>query len=287
MKLTLRYFGFVSPVPLVPGSARAMILAVLLGIQSSGAQDTNLLNTGAPDANVAAPASDVTQAEDATAADSPQSTESAKEDEAMGTNSVAETNQTAKPGPDARARRLRRQSQNRSKSNSSANREAGSAGTETNRNPNSLEFSAFRLVTDRNIFDPNRSPRSTRPVTTPKTTESFTLVGTMSYEKGSFAFFDGTGSEYKKVLKPADTIAGYKVVAVSSDSVKLMMKTNTLELTVGARMRRHDDGSWEKINSSESYAAATTSTSASSTEAAPTGAESDVLKKMMMRREKE
>ena len=30
-----------------------------------------------------------------------------------------------------------------------------------------------------------------------------TLVGTMTYEKGTFAFFDGSSSEYRKALKRA------------------------------------------------------------------------------------
>jgi hypothetical protein len=119
-----------------------------------------------------------------------------------------------------------------------------------------------------------------------KTVEAFTLVGTMSYEKGIFAFFDGTSSDYKKVLKPNDTIAGYKVVAISADSAKLMLNTNVLELAVGNQMRRRDNGTWERSASSESYAASTTSNN-SSADASSSGAESDVIKKMMMRREKE
>jgi hypothetical protein len=107
----------------------------------------------------------------------------------------------------------------------------------------------------------------------------------MSYEKGVFAFFDGTSSDYKKVLKPEETIAGYKVVAITTDSVKLMLNTNVLELSFGAQMRRRDDGAWERSAGSTSYAAG--SAAASQSEAAPSGAESDIIKKMMLRREKE
>ena len=107
----------------------------------------------------------------------------------------------------------------------------------------------------------------------------------MSYEKGIFAFFDGTSSDYKKVLKPNETIAGYRLVAISTDSAKLTLNTNVLELTVGTQMRRRDDGSWERSSSSESYA--TGSAPSSSTDATPSGGESDIIKKMMMRREKE
>ena len=111
---------------------------------------------------------------------------------------------------------------------------------------------------DRNIFDPNRYPR--RPgiearVRRPKSFDSLTLVGTMTYEKGTFAFFDGTSSEYKKALKLTDAIAGYKVTNIAPNSVKLASGTNELELSVGAQLRREEDGPWLLAGQSRSYAA--------------------------------
>ena len=79
---------------------------------------------------------------------------------------------------------------------------------------------------------------------TPKSFDSLTLVGTMSYEKGTFAFFDGTSSEYKKALKLTDAIAGYKVTNIAPNGVKLASGTNELELSVGAQLRREEDGPW-------------------------------------------
>jgi hypothetical protein len=154
-----------------------------------------------------------------------------------------------------------------------------------NGTPAALDYSAFRLVAERNIFDPNRSPRSSRAPTQPKTVDSFSFVGTMSYEKGDFAFFDGSSSDYKKVLKTNDVIAGYKLVAISPELVKILSGTNQLELRVGAQMRRREDGSWERAAGSAAYAASSTSSNQSDSSA--TGAESDVIKKMMQRREKE
>src|SRR5262249_18489409 len=98
------------------------------------------------------------------------------------------------------------------------------------------------------------------------------------------AFFDGTSSDYKKAVKPDETIAGYKVTGISADAVKLAQGTNVLELAVGTQMRRRDDGAWEKSARSES---STSSTTNPTNESTPTGAESDIIKKMMMRREKE
>ena len=89
----------------------------------------------------------------------------------------------------------------------------------------------------------------------PKSVDSLTLVGTMSYEKGTFAFFDGTSSEYKKALKLTDSIAGYKVTNIAPNGVKLASGTNELELSVGAQLRREENGPWRLSGQSGSYAA--------------------------------
>ena len=153
---------------------------------------------------------------------------------------------------------------------------------------------------DRNIFDPNRYPRrpsETSVRTAPRTVDSLTLVGTMSYERGTFAFFDGSSSEYKKALKLTDVIAGYKVSHIMPNAVKLAAGTNELELPVGMQLRREEDGPWLLASYSRSYAAAPASTptnaaataTASGPNAPPGGveAESDIIKKLMQRREQE
>ncbi len=67
----------------------------------------------------------------------------------------------------------------------------------------------------------------------------------MAYdEKGPLAFFEGTSSDYRKVLKPSAMIAGYKIVEVSPSSVKLAVGTNEFELPVGMQLRREDQGNW-------------------------------------------
>jgi len=66
----------------------------------------------------------------------------------------------------------------------------------------------------------------------------------MRYEKGLFAFFDGTRSDYRKVLKQDDTIAGFKITAIEPSHVMLGSATNEIDLRVGKQMRREDEGEW-------------------------------------------
>ena len=271
-----RFFPFSIDVSL-PGMWRnlagtALVLALLASLARSTAQDTNLV----------AQTNELMQADDGSA-DAVQSGDTGPDDETS-TNTVSETNQTATPGPDARTRRIRRRAQNRARAlAASSNSKPGSIAT--NNNGSSLDYSAFRLIVERNIFDPNRAPHSARPAAQPKTVDAFTLVGTLSYEKGIFAFFDGTSGDYKKAVKPEETIAGYKVSSITEDSVKLMQGTNVVELAVGTQMRRREDGTWDRSTTSETYAAA--SSNSSTAQSSSTGGESDILKKLMMRREKE
>ena len=65
-----------------------------------------------------------------------------------------------------------------------------------------ISFDEFKIITQRNIFDPNRSApgqrRRDQDRPRPTRIDYLNLVGAMSYEKGRFAFFDGTCSEYRK-----------------------------------------------------------------------------------------
>ncbi|MBI5388156.1 MAG: hypothetical protein HZA90_26115 [Verrucomicrobia bacterium] len=208
--------------------------------------------------------------------------------EAASTNAAAETNAVSLPSRPAST--------------------AGGSGR--------LDFASFKILTDRNIFDPNRSPRrqrdERREYRRPTRIDSFALVGTMSYEKGQFAFFDGSSYEFRKVLKPADTIAGYKLAEVGHNEVKLATGTNCVELRMGMQMRRVDDGEWSLSMRSESSSSFSPTTAASApsaaagtnaepgvvaanAEAAPAATapaaasadENEILKRLMQRREQE
>ncbi|HXJ56791.1 MAG TPA: hypothetical protein VNU68_09015 [Verrucomicrobiae bacterium] len=166
---------------------------------------------------------------------------------------------------------------------------------ETNAEPQSSsngprrEFSAFRLITERNIFNPHRSEPGESRRTESRGPErrvhrdSFSLLGTMSYEKGRFAFFDGSNSDYRKVLQPAESIAGFKIAAVAPTCVKLETTNGqVIDLCVGMQLSKQEEEDWRL---SEPAAASTnSSTSETGTNG---GASDDVIKRLLQRREQE
>lgn len=155
-----------------------------------------------------------------------------------------------------------------------------------------LDLASFKLITERNIFDPNRSGRSPRVATSTTRavkSEAFSLVGTMSSDKGIVAFFDGSASEFKKVLKVAGMIAGYTVKDVTPSLVKLVADGKELELRVGMQLRRPEGGDWQVSEPTGAYAESGRSPSASAAggASASSGGEDEVLKRLMQKREQE
>jgi hypothetical protein len=111
-------------------------------------------------------------------------------------------------------------------------------------------WAAFRMIAQRNIFDPNRSgpsvPARPREVAPPARVETFALVGTMVYEKGRFAFFDGSSSEYRRAAHKGETIAGFTVEEITPQGVKLVNGDKVLNLALREEVRREDEGEWKK-----------------------------------------
>ena len=133
-----------------------------------------------------------------------------------------------------------------------------SAAAQSNRVPGPTDYARFSsFITERNIFNPSRyaiySPDS-RPVVRrpPPNAPSFTLVGTMSYEKGLFAFFDGNQSNLRKVLYQSESnnIAGFTLAEITPAGVKLQAadKKQTVELKIGQGMQQQG-GTWQVASS--------------------------------------
>ena len=109
---------------------------------------------------------------------------------------------------------------------------------------NGTDFASFQIIGQRNIFDPNRVPHRRSSSSAARVVDSFSFVGTMSYAKGNFAFFDGTSPDFRKVLELEGSIADFKVTAITPKSVTLVSGTNETVLPLGTQMRRDDDGHW-------------------------------------------
>jgi len=178
------------------------------------------------------------------------------------------------------------------------------AGAQSNGVPGPTAYSAFsRFITERNIFDPNRYPHSSTAGSTyrshaSRSAPTFTLVGTMSYEKGMFAFFDGNNADLRKVLYSSDTnsIAGYTVAEITLTGVKLQSadKKQTVQMKIGEMMRQegnewHPAGRGELAANTAENAASAAESSGSDAGSAPASASepNDVLKKLMQQREQE
>lgn len=216
---------------------------------------------------------------------------------ASGTNaaSVSSTNEVSKKSGvasgtedsssgrrDDRGRDRRR----RDKSSSSSDSPSSPANKGT-------DFASFKIITDRNIFSPSRTTPSAARSETPRQpkVDSFSLVGTMSYEKGDFAFFDGSGSEYRKVLKASDSIAGHKILSIADNEVVLESGEKKLTLKLGGQFRRVDEGPWEQksgaaAESGDAAAKSSSSANADST-ASGGGAEDEILQRLLKKREQE
>ncbi|HUB87028.1 MAG TPA: hypothetical protein VMB22_03985 [Verrucomicrobiae bacterium] len=174
--------------------------------------------------------------------------------------------------------------------------------------PGPTDYSAFsRFIATRNIFDPSRYPRTatTRPARyqefhVSRSAPSFTLVGTMSYQKGMFAFFDGNQSDLRRVLQSSGSIAGYTVAGITLTNVTLQSadKKQTVQLQVGDSMRQDDNNNWQlagsggDASSGFSSGAGATDTGASAVDSADTppassAEQGDILKKLMQEREQQ
>ena len=172
--------------------------------------------------------------------------------------------------------------------------------------PGPGDYEAFStFIARRNIFDPNRVPSipggtAPRPQTINRGAPFFMLVGTMSYAKGSFAFFDGNSSDSRQALQVSGKIQDYTVTAIETRGVTLEAPDKTAQkLLMGDRMQE-ENGKWSylggnALNDSGTPASeesggspASTDNSSPPSQTPPSANESnDILKRLMQLREKE
>jgi hypothetical protein len=165
-------------------------------------------------------------------------------------------------------------------------------------------YNAFRTVRTRNIFDPQRRAMRTETASAQAAGPAqnrpnfFALTGAMVADDRMLAFFSGSRSEYNKVLRPGETIADFKIAQVTATGVELVREGKTVALNVGQQIALDGPAAGvpsaisSEFNAAPSSGAVTTSSGTSSpAAAAPSGIgggdKSEILKRMMERREKE
>lgn len=166
------------------------------------------------------------------------------------------------------------------------------AAAET-RAPATASFEAFRLIGDRNIFDPTRAPRSARTADDVPRGDTLALVGTMHYAKGVFAFFDGSAPAFRKALREGETVADFTVTRIDQRGVELTRNAQKLPLLIGQQLQRPAGGDWAATavetprESAPAPAATDGAAPASADSTPPPPGASDVLKRLMEQRQKQ
>ncbi len=153
---------------------------------------------------------------------------------------------------------------------------------------------SFRIISDRNIFNPNRSGRRERTEERAPRVDSITLVGTMESDKGLRAFFDGSERGFRKALRVGESVDKYKVTKITSNVVELEREGQTVSMRVGQQFRRPEGADWNLVGEdvvrreAEARAAAEAGSrvNPSAPVPIPAGA-SDTLRKLMEARNKQ
>lgn len=158
-----------------------------------------------------------------------------------------------------------------------------------------LPYARFKGIADKNIFNPyrvGRSAKSSTPEALP-TGDHIALVGTMSYGKGVFAFFDSNLQVLRQVVPEGGQLGDFKVNHISATGAQLVQATQTFSLTVSQQLTRPPEGgAWTLTTASLSAPGSSptaTENAAGPTDSAPAipADASDVLKRLMEKRQKQ
>lgn len=159
-----------------------------------------------------------------------------------------------------------------------------------------VSFDKFRSLAEKNIFNPNRYGRSSRGDNTVEVKpvgDSISFVGTMDYAKGTFAFFDSNNSNFRKVIPVGGTVAEFTLKQISPTSIELTREGKpATTLTLTQQLSRPPEGGEWSVSTSAlpiSSPAASSDSSSKDSGAAPAipADASDILKRLMEKRQKQ
>jgi len=128
---------------------------------------------------------------------------------------------------------------------------AGCCAAAAQTNVNSVvNLDSFKLIEQRNIFDPSRSGKiPSRYGRTRKATvvDIFGLSGaSVAPSNHSIAIFEGYGIPPVKEFHISDVINGYRLIRIDFDSIRLIApNAQNLTLRVQNGLRREDKGPWK------------------------------------------
>jgi Tfp pilus assembly protein PilP len=109
-------------------------------------------------------------------------------------------------------------------------------------------FDTFRVVSDRNIFNPNRTGRRERTTEeTPPRVDTLSVVGTMESDRGLRAFFDGSDASYRRAVRVGETVDQFKVTQITPQVVDLERDGKNLSVRVGQQLRRPEGADWDLV----------------------------------------
>jgi hypothetical protein len=121
-----------------------------------------------------------------------------------------------------------------------------------------------------------------------------TLTGTLLHEGQARAFFGGTEASFRQVSAQGETVAGFRVVRISTSEVELETGEVRTILAVGKSLRRVGEGPWELTGEraggeggGPTRSTATASSRSSAAATAPAGDTDEIMKRLMERRRQE
>lgn len=162
-------------------------------------------------------------------------------------------------------------------------------------------FEAYAIVRTRNIFDPDRTPYipsfvapRPRPVEQPRRSpDLISLTGIMVNGGKSYAFFFGSRSDDDKVLAVNGEIAGAKLAKINPTAVELDQNGKKINVSIGQTMSFDSSSPGSPLtpaspaDSIGSIAEPAPAESLPQTANQPPGNLSDVMRRMMERRQQE
>jgi hypothetical protein len=153
-------------------------------------------------------------------------------------------------------------------------------------------FDSFRLVKMRNVFDPDRragrvaNQARTQPATAGA--DYVALTGTLVTPEKSLAFFNGSLPEYNKVLTVGESVAGATILSITPATVELQRAEKKIAVAVGQQLPADDNAHpSEAAVPNDAATPAPPEPSPTPLPPAPADASSDLVRRMMERRQKE